>query len=379
MRYWIVNGSVHTAMTPEAVKTDILIENGKIAAFGKADGKDPVIDAAGKEIYPGLVEAHCHLGLAGYAVKYEGHDYNEKNDVTTPELNAYDGFNPFDQSIVNARRGGVTTVGTGPGSANVLGGAFMAVKTYGTRVDDMIVKPKVAIKCAFGENPKNFYQTKSVSSRMTTAFKLREALFKARDYMRKKEAAGDDVSKLPDYNMRCEALIPVLKGELPLKAHAHQANDIFTAIRIAKEFNVRLTLEHCTEGHLIADALKKEGYPLAVGPAQMHATKPELRNKSYATAGILAKAGCQVSIITDSPVIPQECLALAAGLAVKSGMDEFAALQAITINPAKHLGISDRVGSLEVGKDADILVCDGNILNPLTKVEKVFINGEETV
>ncbi|MBO4303368.1 MAG: amidohydrolase [Lentisphaeria bacterium] len=379
MRYWIANGSVHTALAPEAVKVDILVEDGKIAALGKADGTAPVVDAAGKAVFPGLVEAHCHLGLDGYAVKYEGHDYNERNDAVTPELNAYDGFNPFDKTLENARKGGVTCVGTGPGSSNVLGGAFMAVKTAGTRVDDMIVKAKVAIKCAFGENPKNCYQAKSITSRMTTAAKLREALFKAKEYMRKLEAAGEDESKKPEYNMRWEALLPVLRKEIPLKAHAHQANDILTAIRIAREFDVLLTLEHCTEGHLIAEHLKKEGYPIAVGPSQMHATKPELRNKTFATPGILAKAGCQVSIITDSPVVPQEYLSLAAALAVKNGMDRFAALQAITVNPAKHLGIADRVGSIEQGKDADILICDGDILDPLTKVEKVFISGEQVV
>ncbi|MBO5725187.1 MAG: amidohydrolase [Lentisphaeria bacterium] len=377
MRYWIVNGNIHTAVTPEVLQADILIENGKIAAIGKAPEGEPCVDVKGLEVYPGLVEAHCHLGLDGYAVKYEGHDYNELNDCVTPELNAVDGFNPMDQTLENARKGGVTCVGAGPGSSNVLGGTFAAVKTSGICVDDMIVKEKVAMKCAFGENPKNCYRSKSITSRMTTAAKLREALFKAREYMRKIEKAGDDDSKKPDFNFRNEALLPVLRGEIPLKAHAHQANDILTAIRIAREFGVKLTLEHCNEGHLIAEILGKYPYPVAVGPTLSHSTKPELRYKSFETPGILSRAGCHVSIITDSPVIPQEHLALVAGLAVRAGMDPFAALKAITIHPAEHLGIADRVGSVEVGKDADLVICDGDILSSMTHILKVYIDGNE--
>lgn len=379
MRYWLANGTVFTAVAPKGVKKDILVEDGKIVKIGKADKSCKIIDVKGKNIYPGLVEAHCHLGLHGYAVRYEGADYNEYNESVTPELEAIDGFNPLDQSIENARRGGVTCVGTGPGSSNVLGGTFMAVKTAGNCVDKMIVKRKVAMKCAFGENPKMCYQGKGISSRMTTACKLRDALFKARDYMRKIDAAGDDMSKRPDFNMRNESLLPVLRGEIPLKAHAHQANDILTAIRIAKEFGVKLTLEHCTEGHLIAEHLAAEKYPLAVGPTFTYSTKPELAHKTFETAGILDKAGCEVSIITDSAVIPQEQLSLCAALAVKAGMDEFSALQAITIRPARHLGIADRVGSIEVGKDADFVVCDKSILDTQNTIEMVFINGEQVV
>ena len=211
---------------------------------------------------------------------------------------------------------------------------------------------------------------------MTTAFKLREALAKAKEYMEKKEAAGDDLSKRPALDMKCEALIPVLKGEMPLKAHAHATDDIFTALRIAKEFGTKITLEHVTEGHLIVEELAKENVPLAVGPSLTSASKFELRNKSWTTPGVLAKAGCQVSIITDSPVIPQEYLPLCAGLAVHAGMDPFAALQAITINAAKHAGIEDRVGSLEVGKDADIVITDGCPFEVSTKVECVLIDGK---
>ena len=379
MEFWLVNGTVFDGITPEPRRVDIKIKDGKIAEIGSYSGGEK-IDVSGMKIVPGLGEAHCHLGLAGWGNRYDGADYNEKNDCITPELNPIDAFNPFDETVRFALEGGVTCVGTGPGSSNVLGGNFIAVKTHGVRVDDMIVKEKAAMKCAFGENPKNLYQNKFITSRMTTAAKLRDTLAKAKEYMEKLDAAEKDSScKKPDFNFKLHALLPVMRREIPLKAHAHQANDLFTAIRIAKEFNVKLTLEHCTEGHLIADHLAKEGFPLAVGPSLTHSGKPEMRKKSYATPGILHRAGCQVSIITDSNVIPQEHLALCAGLAVKAGMDPFAALQAITINPARHLGIDDRVGSIEVGKDADLVVCDGCILESSTKVCMVFVNGEQAV
>ena len=378
MRYWITNVKVNTAVDPAEQELDILVENGKIAALGKYDSGEK-LDGEGLHVFPGLVDAHCHLGLEGWGMRYEGLDINEKNECITPELNAADGFNPFDETVRHALEGGVTSVGTGPGSANVLGGTFMAVKTCGTRVDDMIIRNKVAMKCAFGENPKFLHQTSGVSTRMTNAAKLREMLFKAQEYLRKQEAAKNDASKRPDFNYKLEALLPVIRGEMPLKAHAHQANDIFTSIRIAKEFGVKLTLEHCTEGHLIAEQLAKEDFPIAAGPTFTHASKVELQNKTFATPGILHKAGCRVSIITDSPVIPQEQLGLVAGLAVRAGMDPFAALQAITINPARHLGIENRVGSIEPGKDADLIFCTGSILDSLTQVRRVIVNGQTVV
>ncbi len=212
---------------------------------------------------------------------------------------------------------------------------------------------------------------------MTTAAKLREMLFKAREYMQKIDRAGDDVSKLPPFDMKMNALLPVMRREIPLKAHAHQADDMFTALRIAKEFNVNITLEHVTEGHLIVEHLAKENVPLAVGPTLTHATKFELRNKSWETPGVLAKAGCHVSIITDAPVIPQKYLPLCAGLAVKAGMDPFDALKAITIHPAEHIGVADRVGSLEEGKDADIVIANGSPFEVSTEIKAVFINGKK--
>ncbi|MEY8508609.1 amidohydrolase [Lachnospiraceae bacterium 42-17] len=374
------NGWIHDAVCEEVCQGDILVENGKIKAIGEhLDMKEGVqiVDAKGLHVYPGFVEAHGHIGLDGYGIGYEGMDYNELNDIVTPHLRGIDGVKPMDAAFSSAAKAGVTCVCTGPGSANVLGGTFVTIKTAGRRVEDMVVKDNVAMKCAFGENPKRVYREKKDSCRMSTAAFLREMLFRTREYMEKKEAAGDDLFKKPAFDMKLEALIPVIKGEMPLKAHAHAAEDIFTALRIAREFDVKITLEHVTEGHLIVEELAKENVPLAVGPTLTSASKYELRNKSWTTPGALAAAGCQVSIITDSPVIPQEYLPLCAGLAVQAGMDSFAALQAVTINPARHAGIADRVGSLEVGKDADLVITDGCPFEVSTKVKHVFIDGKE--
>lgn len=371
----VKNGRIHDAVHETPYQADLLIENGKIRAIGENLEEDETIDANGLEIYPGFVDAHTHIGLDGFATGPVGMDYNEMNDICCPQLRAIDGIDPMDHSFELARNAGITCVCTGPGSANVLGGTFTAIKTAGRRVDDMIVKKEAAMKCAFGENPKRIYQNKCDSSRMTTAAILREALEKARRYQQKIDAAYGDVSKLPPYDMKLEALLPVLRGEMPLKAHAHKANDIFTAIRIAKEFSVKLTLEHVTEGHLIVEELAETGLPMAVGPTMSHASKVELRNKSWVTPGVLAKAGCHVSIITDSSVIQQENLPLCAGMAVKAGMDPFDALRAITIHPAEHIGIADRVGSIEIGKDADLVLTDGSPFEISTLVHAVLING----
>ena len=378
MKTLIKNAHIHDSIHREPFDGDILIEDGKISRIAPSidyPGAE-VLDVQGMEAYAGFIDAHSHLGLAGYGIGYEGTDYNEMNDIVTPHLRGVDGFKPMQPSLEHASRAGVTTVCVGPGSANVLGGTFFAVKTVGRCVDDMIVKDPIAMKCAFGENPKRCYRDKCDSSRMTTAAKLREMLFKAREYERKIVAAGDDESKLPAFDMKLEALRPVIRGELPLKAHAHATEDIFTAIRIAREFGVKLTLEHVTEGHLIVEELARAGYPCAVGPSLGDASKWELRNMSFTTPGILARAGIKVSIITDADVIPQQYLPLCAGLAVKSGMDPFDALQAITINPALHAGIQDRVGSLEAGKDADIVIADGDPFEVSACNRAVFVNGK---
>ena len=376
----IKNGLVHDAVHRDAYKADILLADGKIAAIGSgltAPADAAVFDADGLEVYPGFVDAHTHIGLDGYGIGYEGCDYNEMNDIWTPQLRAIDGINPRDPSLGDARRAGVTCVCTGPGSANVLGGTFLAMKTVGDRVDNMVVRDPVAMKCAFGENPKRCYRDKCDSTRMSTAAFLRGALMQARDYGARKQAANGDVTKMPAYNQKLEALLPVLAREIPLKAHAHQANDIFTALRIAREFNLRLTLEHVTEGHLIVDELAKEkDVPMAVGPSLTFASKYELQNKSWATPGVLAKAGCHVSIITDNSVIPQQYLPLCAGMAIKAGMEPFDALKAITLNPAEHTGVADRVGSLELGQDADGVITAGSPFEVMTPVKAVFVDGD---
>ena len=368
----IRNATIYTAVAPEPFVGDVRVCNGKILAVGpnlEAPG-EPVVDATGLNLYPGFVEAHGHIGLDGYGVGFEGKDYNEMNDPLVPQLRAIDGIEPRDPALLQAAQGVVTTLCTGPGSANVLGGTFAAIKTVGIRVDDMLLKADAAMKCAFGENPKRCYREKGISTRMTTAGKLREMLLRAKDYRRRMEEGRD-----PAFDIKLEALLPVLTGEMPLKAHAHQLNDLFTAIRIAKEFDVKLTLEHCTEGHLAPELLAAEGYPMAVGPSLTHASKFELRNKTFETPGALARAGAHVSIITDSPVIPQQYLPLCAGLAIRSGMDPYAALRAITICPAEHIGVADRVGSIEVGKDADLVLCRGNVMDVESEIQCVLIEG----
>lgn len=377
----IKHAQIYDAVHPQPYVGDVLFHGTIIQAIGpqlSAPGEEE-LDAQGLRLYPGFIDAHSHLGLDNYGMGFEGHDYNEMGDIVAAHLRGIDSFNPLELGVRRALEGGVTTVGTGPGSANVLGGTFFAVKTHGNCVDDMVLRDPVAMKCAFGENPKRCYQSKGNSARMSTAAKLREMLFAAQDYLARKEAAGDDPLKKPKYDMKLEALIPVLKGEIPLKAHAHRADDICTAIRIAKEFGIHMTLEHCTEGHLIPEVVARSGFPAAVGPTLTNASKIELVNKTFETPGVLARAGVQVSIITDNPVIPQSYLSLCAGLAVKAGMDPFEALKAITINPAKHLGVEDRVGSLEPGKDADLVLVDGDPMVSDSHIRCVWINGEKVV
>ncbi len=373
----IKNGLIHDMVSKEPYKADILVQNGKIAAIGTDLPVDEeVVDVMGNNVFPGFIDAHSHLGLDGYGIGFEGQDYNELGDICTPQLRAIDSFNPLDPTVGFAAKAGVTTVATGQGSSNAIGGTWIAVKTHGCCVDDMIIKDPVAMKCALGENPKRCYKDKGNYARMSTAAVMRNMILKAKDYHARKDAANGDVTKMPAFDYKCEAMLPVLKREIPLKVHAHQANDILTSIRIAKEFDLKLTLEHVTEGHLIADILAETDYMMAVGPSLTHASKFELQNKSWTTPGVLAAKGCHVSIITDAPVIPQEYLPLCAGLAVKAGMDEFAALQAITINPAEHIGVADRVGSLEKGKDADIVVYEGSPLVSDSRAAFVWIDGE---
>lgn len=376
----IQNGLIFDAVEEHAKVKDLLLDQGKIVKIGEnleVPENCEIVDASGLHVYPGFVDAHSHLGTTQSAIGFEGDDTNEMNDILTPQLRGIDCIQPLDETFEEARQGGVTTVCTGPGSANVVGGTFLAMKTAGKRVDDMVINDCVAMKCAFGENPKRCYKDKNNFSRMSTAAKLRELLFKTKEYDARLQAAKEDPSKKPPFDFKLEAMLPVLRGEIPLKAHAHRADDIFTALRIAKEFGVKITLEHVTDGSLIVEELAKENVMLAVGPSFGHRTKFELKNKSFTTPGELANAGCHVSIITDAPVIPQQYLRLCAGLAVKEGMKEFDALKAITIHAAEHAGVADRVGSLEVGKDADVVLMDGCLFESQSNVVATYIDGKK--
>ncbi|MBR2446618.1 MAG: amidohydrolase [Clostridia bacterium] len=374
----IKNGYVKTMAGADIPNGCVLIDDcGKIVAVGTdicAEGAS-VIDAGGRLVTPGCVEAHCHIGVDNSKMRWEGMDYNEMSDPVTPHMRAIDGINPIDETFPLAISHGVTTACTGPGSANVVGGTFAAIKLVGNRVDDMIVKSPLAMKVAFGENPKGCYGQrggKTPITRMATAALLRELLFKARNYVQAKENG-----KEPNFDMKLEAMIPVIKKEIPLKAHAHRADDIFTAIRIAKEFDVDLTLDHCTDGELIADKLASEGYPAFVGPTFGGKTKIELSNKSFTTPAALHRAGVPISIITDAPVIPLEYLPMCAGFAVNAGLDYDEGWRAITINPASQTGIGDRVGSLEVGKDGDVVIWQDDPLKVVgTKAYMTVVDGK---
>lgn len=354
----IKNGFVKPMVGDDIENGCVLIgDDGKIVAVGAeltAPEGAQVIDAQGRLVTPGCVDAHCHIGLDNQAMGWEGRDYNEIVDPLTPQMRAIDSINPQDEAFGLALQGGVTSACTGPGSANVVGGTFVAIKLAGKRVDKMIIKDPIAMKCAFGENPKRCYGQglkKSPTTRMATAALLRELLFKTKRYVQDK-ADG----KNPGFDMKLEAMAPVFEQGLPLKCHAHRADDILTSIRIAKEFGLKITLDHCTDGSLIADELAEEGFPAFVGPTFGSKSKIELKNKSFDTPKDLVEAGVQISIITDSPVIPQQYLPMCAGLAVKAGLDVQDAWKAITINPARHTGIADRVGSLEPGKDGDVVI-----------------------
>lgn len=376
----IKNGKVLTMAGDIYEQGDVLIDGDKIKAVGEnldAPEGAQIIDAKGMWVMPGIVDPHSHIGMWEDGIGFEGADGNEATDPVTPQLRAIDGINPEDNCFKEAREHGITTVVTGPGSANVIGGQFAAIKTYGRRVDDMIVKEPLALKVAFGENPKRVYngKGKAPSTRMATAAILRENLIKAQEYKKKLERGQKDPDKMPERDLKMEILVKVLNREIPIKAHAHRADDILTALRIAKEFNLDITLDHCTEGHRIVDYLLEENAKVIVGPLFSDRSKVELRNMTFKAPGILSKAGVKVAMMTDHPVIPEQYLPVCAAIAVKEGMDEIEALKSITINAAEITGIADRVGSLESGKDADVVVYDGHPLDVRSKTVWVFING----
>ena len=382
MALLIKGGYLKTISGPDIAEGDILVDGGKIAAIGgkvKAPARCRVIDAHGLIVTPGFIDAHCHVGLEGEASRWEGVDINEISNPVTPHLRAIDAFRPDDEAVGLALAAGVTTAVTGPGSDNVIGGTFVAVKLVGNDVDSMILKNPVAMKIAFGENPKECYGQngrKAPVTRMAVAGLLRETLYKARKY-REDIAAAEKEGKPRPFDFQLEAMLPVINGEIPLKAHAHRADDILTAIRVANEFGVGITLDHCTDGALIVDQLVKAGRPCLIGPSLGNKSKQELAHMSFETAGILDKAGLEVCIVTDAPVIPLQYLPLCAGLAIKAGMREESAWRAITLNPAHVAGIDDRVGSLEPGKDADIVLFDGNPLREIAARPRfVIVDGK---
>ena len=368
------NATIYT-MEQDPFVGDFKIDKGVFTEVGTnltANEGEDVQDLNGLYVFPGLVESHCHLGMEETAIRFEGDDVNEITDPITPNMRGIDGCNPMDETIESALKGGVTTVAAGPGSANVLGGTFFAYKTKGNCIDEMTIENPIAMKAAFGENPKRCYKDKKIDTRMQISALLRETLEKTKEYMKKKES-GKDVA----YDQKLEAMIPVVKRELPLKCHAHRADDILTAIRIAKEENIKITLDHVTDARCILPQIKESGFPCICGPALTHKSKFELANMSFETPNELYKAGILFSIITDSPVIPQQYLSLSAALAAKAGLPEYEAIKAITINPAKILGLDNRVGSIKVGKDADFVVCTKNILDTQNEITAVYVDGKK--
>lgn len=336
-------------------------------------------DLQGAEVYPGFIDAHTHLGMWEDSLTFEGDDGNEETDPVTPQLRAIDAVNPLDRCFADALASGVTTVVTGPGSANPIGGQMLAMKTCGRRVDDMVLKAPLAVKMALGENPKTVYHGKNEapSTRMGTAALIREELFKAQRYLQDTERAQkDEDADPPEYDIKCESLLPALKREIQVHIHAHRADDIFTAIRIAKEFHLDYVIVHGTEGHLITEELKHEKARVLSGPFFSDRSKPELKNQTPACAGALARGGILTAIITDHPVTPIQYLRLCAALAVREGMDYEEALKAITINPARICGIDANVGSIAAGKDADLVVFRSDPLSLEANPELVIVNGK---
>ena len=375
----IKNGRVFTMAGKVYENGCVLIENGKIKEVGEeltASFGEEIIDARGGWILPGLVDAHSHLGTHEANMGFEGNDTNEITDPITPQLRVIDGLNPQDKAFEAVRASGVTTTLVAPGSANVIGGQCAVIKTYGRCVDEMVIVEPAAVKIAFGENPKRAYKEleKMPSTRMAIAGLLRQTLYEAKAYQVRKEKAAEREEYFA-VDLKLEALLPVLEGRIPVKAHAHRADDILTAIRIAKEFNVSMTLDHCTEGHLITDYIKEAGFPAIVGPTMSARSKIELTNKSFFTAVKLAASGVKIAITTDHPVTQMQYLPLCAGLAVREGLPLEDALRAITINAAEIIGAADRVGSIEPGKDADLAIFDGNPLQTLTKTLYTIIDG----
>ena len=371
----IQNGLLHTMESEKPREADLLIRDGKIAQISPSipfEKDMQVFDASGLHVYPGLIDAHSHIGIAQEKTTSQGDDTNEGTTPITPCMRAIDAINPMDSAFHTAIATGITGVMVGPGSANPIGGQFAFIKTDGRRIDDMIVLAPAAIKIAFGENPMTNYGPNGnmPSTRMGIAALIREELFKAQQYF-----ANEQEGQQKDFTLECYR--DLFAGRIPLKAHVHRADDIFTAIRIAKEFGLGLTLDHCTEGHLIAEEIAESGYPAIVGPTLASRSKDEVAQSDFKTPGILHKAGVTIALTTDHPVTRVQQLPLCAGLAAKEGWDEYEALRAITIDAAKICRVDHRVGSLKVGKDADVMICDGSPLEIATTVRATFIDGRQ--
>jgi imidazolonepropionase-like amidohydrolase len=373
------NGQIHT-MTQEDFSGDILIDNGKIIAVGtnlSADGAE-VIELGGKFVLPGMIDAHCHIGMWEDGMGEEGADGNEMTHPITPELRAVDGLNPFDPCFKEAREAGVTTVVTGPGSANVIGGQFAALKTCGRSIEEMTLRDPIAMKAATGENPKNVYAEKKVAptTRMAIASLFRSTMTDAIEYQKGMAKEEDK----PDRDIAMEALLPVINRDLTVKIHAHRADDILTGLRLAKEFNLKVTIDHCTEGYMITDVLKdrliEQGAGIIIGPLLSERSKIELKNLSFSAPRVLEEAGIPFAMMTDHPVIPIQFLPVQAGIAMREGLSEETALRSITRYAAEIVGIQDRVGTLEPGKDADIAVFDGHPFDYRTHCVLTLINGK---
>lgn len=364
------------------------IENGEIAFDDKiryvgtkySGTADEVYDMLGYVAVPGLIDSHCHVGLFGDSTGFEGTDANEDSDPVTPHLRAIDGINPQDRAFCDALSSGITTVVTGPGSANPIAGQFAAIKTYGHVVDDMVLKAPCAMKMALGENPKTVYNDKNQSpiTRMGTVAVIREALFKAVNYRDEwaEYRSDEEENDRPEFDIKLEALLPVINREIPVKFHAHRADDICSAIRIAKEFNLLYSIEHCSDGDIVSDLLARESVAVNLGPTLTDRSKPELKNLSFDTYKNLSEQGIDVSIITDHPEITIENLPLCAALAVSHGMDKAKALGAITSIAAKNCMLLSRIGTIEVGKDADIAVFDRSPIEFNAKCQLTFVDGK---
>ncbi|MBE6795957.1 MAG: amidohydrolase [Ruminococcaceae bacterium] len=369
----IKNGLLHTMENDEPLRADILIDKGKITEIKKQISppkQAEIFDAENLNVYPGFIDAHSHIGIAEDKISTQNDTSNENTNPITPAIRGIDSINPMDSAFHNAVAAGITGVMAGPGSANAVGGQFAFIKTHGRCIDDMVVLAPAAIKIAFGENPMNCYGLNGnmPSSRMGIASLIRQELFRAKQYFSQNQS--DNI----DFTLDCYK--ELFQKKIPLKAHAHRADDILTAIRTAKEFDLELTIDHCTEGHLIAQEIAKSGYPAIVGPSLASRNKNEVSLSDFKTAGVLHKAGVTVAITTDHPVSRIQYLPLCAGIAAKEGLGENAAMRAITIDAAKICRVDHRLGSLKVGKDADIIIVDGNPLEINSTVKATIINGE---